>query len=163
MLKKWDIVDIVLEPVLHTPPENKLKELPAHLEYAFLKEDYRMSVIISCILEASQKKKLVDMLSGHKYYCFFDAMFGYLQILVDPEDQEKTTFTCPYDFMDVFMDDFSVLEESFEGCMKNLMRILSRCGETNLVLNWEKCHFMVKEGIELDKAKLDTIEKLPPI
>ncbi|KAL0283119.1 UNVERIFIED_CONTAM: Retrovirus-related Pol polyprotein from transposon opus [Sesamum radiatum] len=48
-----------------------------------------------------------------------------------------------------------------------------RCEETNLVLNWEKCHFMVKEGIvlghkvsyrgiEVDKAKVDLIAKLPP-
>ena len=51
--------------------------------------------------------------------------------------------------------------------------MLARCEETNLVLNWEKCHFMVKEGIvlghkishmgiQVDKAKIDTIAKLPP-
>ena len=72
----------------------------------------------------------------------------------------------------VFMDDVSVLEKSFDNCLVNLRHALIRCEETNLVLNWEKCHFMVKEGIvlghwisirgiEVDKAKIETIEKLP--
>ena len=71
------------------------------------------------------------------------------------------------------MDDFSVFGENFEDCLTNLARVLKRCEETNLVLNWEKCHFMVKEGImlghrvsrndlEVDKAKIAIIEKLPP-
>ncbi|GJR34490.1 hypothetical protein Tco_1210174 [Tanacetum coccineum] len=53
------------------------------------------------------------------------------------------------DFMEVFMDDFSVFGNSFDYCLANLDRMLARCEETNLVLNWEKCHFMVKEGIVL--------------
>ncbi|GKC67220.1 reverse transcriptase domain-containing protein [Tanacetum coccineum] len=53
------------------------------------------------------------------------------------------------DFMEVFMDDFSVFGNSFNCCLANLDKILARCEETNLVLNWEKCHFMVKEGIIL--------------
>ncbi|GJV03069.1 retrovirus-related pol polyprotein from transposon 17.6 [Tanacetum coccineum] len=53
------------------------------------------------------------------------------------------------DFMEVFMDDFSVFGNSFDCCIANLDRMLARCEETNLVLNWEKCHFMVKEGIVL--------------
>ncbi|GJZ35834.1 RNA-directed DNA polymerase [Tanacetum coccineum] len=51
------------------------------------------------------------------------------------------------DSMEVFMDDFSIFSSSFDHCLKNLERMLKRCEETNLVLNWEKCHFMVKEGI----------------
>ncbi|GJT67001.1 reverse transcriptase domain-containing protein [Tanacetum coccineum] len=51
--------------------------------------------------------------------------------------------------MEVFMDDFSVFGSSFDRCLKNLEKMLKRCEETNLVLNWEKCHFMVKEGIVL--------------
>ena len=47
------------------------------------------------------------------------------------------------------MDDLSVYGNSFEGCLKNLEQVLTRCEETNLVLNWEKCHFMVEEGIVL--------------
>ncbi|GJY03911.1 DNA-directed DNA polymerase [Tanacetum coccineum] len=76
------------------------------------------------------------------------------------------------DFMEVFMDDFSVFGNSFNCCLANLDRMLTRCEETNLVLNWEKCHFMVKEGIvlghkisragiEVDRAKIDVIAKLP--
>ena len=71
------------------------------------------------------------------------------------------------------MDDFSVLGNSFDNCLENLRSVLLRYEETNLVLNWEKCHFMVQEGIvlghrisarriEVDKAKIKAIEKLPP-
>ena len=49
----------------------------------------------------------------------------------------------------VFMDDFSVIGSIFDDCLHNLMLVLKRCMETNLVLNWEKCHFMVREGIVL--------------
>nr|GEX81007.1 reverse transcriptase domain-containing protein [Tanacetum cinerariifolium] len=66
--------------------------------------------------------------------------------------------------MEVFMDDFSVFENSFENCLSRLDKMLQRCEDTNLCLNWEKSHFMVKEGIvlgrkiskngiEVDKAK----------
>ena len=51
--------------------------------------------------------------------------------------------------IEVFMDDFSVLGDSFENCLENLRSVLIRCEETNLVLNWEKFHFMVQEGIVL--------------
>ena len=75
--------------------------------------------------------------------------------------------------IEVFMDDFSVLGNSFDNCLENLRLMLIRCEETNLVLNWEKCHFMLQEGIVLghrisargikvDKAKIEAIEKLPP-
>ncbi|GKC83096.1 reverse transcriptase domain-containing protein [Tanacetum coccineum] len=74
--------------------------------------------------------------------------------------------------IEVFMDDFSVFVDSFSSCLSHLYKMLKRCEDTNLVLNWEKCHFMVKEGIVLghkisksrikvDKAKVDVIAKLP--
>ncbi|XP_070019442.1 uncharacterized protein [Nicotiana sylvestris] len=77
------------------------------------------------------------------------------------------------DIIEVFMDDFSVVGNSFDECLINLTRVLKWCIETNLVLNWEKCHFMVQEGIvlghrvsskgiEVDRAKVDVIAKLPP-
>jgi len=77
------------------------------------------------------------------------------------------------DIMEVFMDDFSVHGTSFDHCLKNLEKVLKRCEEVHLVLNWEKCHFMVRrglvlghiiseKGIEVDKAKIETVEKLPP-
>lgn len=75
--------------------------------------------------------------------------------------------------MEVFMDDFTVYGNSFEDCLKILEKVLQRCLEKNLVLNWEKCHFLVKEGvllghlvsergIEVDKAKVEVISRLPP-
>ncbi|XP_028230719.1 uncharacterized protein LOC114411163 [Glycine soja] len=75
--------------------------------------------------------------------------------------------------IEVFMDNFSVFGASFGNCLANLEKVLQCCEESNLVLNWEKCHFMVQEGIvlghkiskrgiEVDKAKLDVIDKFPP-
>ena len=149
--------------------------------------------------------QMLDCLAGYEYYCFLDGYSGYNQIAISPEDQEKTTFTCPYGTfafrrmpfglcnapgtfqrcmmaifsdmvektIEIFMDDFSVLGNSFDNCLENLRSVLIRCKETNLVLNWEKCHFMVQEGIvlghwisargiEVDRAKIEAIEKLPP-
>ncbi|GJT37581.1 reverse transcriptase domain-containing protein [Tanacetum coccineum] len=74
--------------------------------------------------------------------------------------------------MEVFMDDFLVFGDSFSPCLSHLDKMRKRCEDTNLVLNWEKCHFLVKEGIvlghkilkseiEVDKAKVDVIVKLP--
>nr|GEY73503.1 reverse transcriptase domain-containing protein [Tanacetum cinerariifolium] len=74
--------------------------------------------------------------------------------------------------MEVFMDDFSVFENSFKSCLSHLEKMLKRYEDTNLCLNYEKSHFMVKEGIvlghkiskqgiEVDKAKVDVISKLP--
>ena len=53
------------------------------------------------------------------------------------------------EIVEVFMDDFSVYGTSFDHCLHNLNKKFRRCEETNLVLNWEKCHFMVNEGIVL--------------
>jgi hypothetical protein len=66
------------------------------------------------------------------------------------------------------MDDFSVYGTSFDNHLHNLDKVLQRCEETNLVLNWEKCHFMVNQGIvlghkisergiEVDRAKVEVI------
>ncbi|XP_075084996.1 uncharacterized protein LOC142168236 [Nicotiana tabacum] len=76
------------------------------------------------------------------------------------------------DFLEVFMNDFSLVGDSFEHCLDNLRQVLKRCEETNLVLNWKKCHFMVdegivlshkisKQGIKVDQAKIEIISKLP--
>ena len=149
--------------------------------------------------------QLLERVSGHPFYCFLDGYSGYFQIEIAPEDQEKTTFTCPFGtyayrrmpfglcnasanfqrcmlsmfsdmverIMEVYMDDITVYGGDFEECLTNLEAILQRCIEKNLVLNWEKCHFMVNQGIvlghiisskgiEVDKAKIDIISKLPP-
>ena len=62
--------------------------------------------------------------------------------------------------VEVFMDDFSVYGSSFDDCLSNLDRVLQRCKDTNLVLNWEKCHFMVNEGIVLGHKFLKGVLKL---
>ncbi|RDX96137.1 Retrovirus-related Pol polyprotein from transposon opus, partial [Mucuna pruriens] len=74
--------------------------------------------------------------------------------------------------MEVFMDDLTVYANSFEACLSNLSKVLKRCIDTNLVLNFEKCHVMVTKGIvlghqvsnrgiEVDKSKIDVITSLP--
>jgi hypothetical protein len=70
------------------------------------------------------------------------------------------------EIIEVFMDDFSVYGKTFDDCLENIDKVLQRCEEKHLVLNWEKCHFMVREGIVLghlvsergikvDKAKIE--------
>nr|GFA22383.1 reverse transcriptase domain-containing protein [Tanacetum cinerariifolium] len=261
------------------PPEVELKELPPHLEYAFLGKNEKWPVIISKDLNVNEKSALIDVLKSRKkeiawkltdirgidlefcshkillegdyspkvqsqrrvnpkihdvikkeveklldvgliypisdspwmlerltrneYYCFLDGFSGYFQIPIDPKDQEKTKFTCPYGTfaykrmpfglcnapgtfqrcmmaifhdmiektMKVFMVDFSVFGNSFSTCPTNLEKMLKRCEDTKLALNWEKSHFMVKKGIvlghkiskkgiEVDKAKIEVISKL---
>ena len=149
--------------------------------------------------------QMLDRLAGHPHFCFLDGYSGYNQIAIAPEDQEKTTFTCPYgtfafrrmpfglcnasatfqrcmmsifsdlveEVMEIFMDDFTVYGSSFDQCLKNLETVLQRCQDKQLALNWEKCHFMVTEGIvlrhkisatglEVDQSKVSIIKTLAP-
>jgi hypothetical protein len=149
--------------------------------------------------------EMVERLADHAYFCFLDGYPGFMQIPIHPDDQHKTTFTCPYgtfayrrmpfglwnapaslqrcmmvvfsefieEIVEVFMDDFSVYGKTFIDCLVNLEKVLTRCAEVDLVLNWEKSHFMVKQGIvlghvisergiEVDKAKVETVKQLPP-
>nr|GEZ66044.1 reverse transcriptase domain-containing protein [Tanacetum cinerariifolium] len=255
---------------VNEPLEVKLKDLPPHLEYAFLEGDNKLPVIIAKELGDEEKSALIKVLKSHKraiawklsdiqggftvveneeneliptrlvngwrvcidyrklnkatrkdhfplpfmdqmlerlagneFYCFLDGFSGYFQIPIDLHDQEKTTFTCPYrtfayrrmpfdlcnapgtfqscmlaifhdmveKTVEVFMEDFSIFRNSFENCLSRLDKMLQRCEDTNLSLNWEKSHFMVKEGIvlghkiskngiEVDKAKVNVIAKL---
>jgi hypothetical protein len=75
--------------------------------------------------------------------------------------------------IEVFMDDFSIYGKTFEDCLANLDKVLKQCQMPDLVLNWEKCHFMIREGIilghkilekgnKVDKAKIEVIEQLLP-
>jgi hypothetical protein len=75
-------------------------------------------------------------------------------------------------FLEIFMDDFSVFGDSFDDCLTNLKKVLNRCEEKNLMLNWEKYHFVVTNdivlghivsstGIEVDKFKIELIANLP--
>ena len=149
--------------------------------------------------------KMLDRLVRHPHFYFLDGYSRYNQIAITPEDQEKTTFTCPFgsfsfrrmpfglcndpgtfqrckmsifsdlaeEVMEIFMDDFTVYGSSFEQCLHNLGTVLQRCKDKNLAPNWEKCHFMVTEGIvlghmisaaglEVDLAKVSIIRNLMP-
>ena len=77
------------------------------------------------------------------------------------------------DIMEVFMDVFLVYGTTFDHYLNNLAKVLQKCEDTKLVLNWEKCYFIVQEGIvlghiisnkgiEVDNAKVEVVEKLPP-
>ena len=146
--------------------------------------------------------QMLERLSKHTHFCFLDGYSGFSQIPVSKEDQEKTTFTCPFgtfayrcmpfglcnapatfqrcmtsifsDFyekiVEVFMDDFSLYGTSFDDCLSNLDRVLQRCEETNLVLNWEKATLwlmkvlswgikFLKEVLKLIKLKLMLLKK----
>ena len=70
------------------------------------------------------------------------------------------------------MDDITIYGGTFEECLVNLEAALNSCIEKDLVPNWEQCHFMVhqgivlghiisEKGIEVDKAKVELIVKLP--
>ncbi|GJT36313.1 reverse transcriptase domain-containing protein [Tanacetum coccineum] len=101
--------------------------------------------------------QMLERLSGNEYYCFLDGFLGFFQIPIAPEDQEKTSFTCPCgtfayrrmpfglcnalttfqrcmtaifhdmveDFMEVFMDDFSVFDDRVAG--NEILEILIHC------------------------------------
>nr|GEV74109.1 reverse transcriptase domain-containing protein [Tanacetum cinerariifolium] len=283
--------DQTIKSSVDEPPEVELKDLPPHLEYAFLEGKNKLPVIITKELGEEEKATLIKVLKSHKRaiawklsdiqginpeFCthkilmeedykpavqhqrrvnpkihdvikkevekLLDAGLIYpisdspwvspvhcvpkkggftivknkeneliptrlvigSRIPIDPRDQEKTTFTCPYGTfayrrmpfglcnaprtfqrcmlaifhdmvektMEVFMDDFSVFGNSFDTCLSRLDKMLQRCEDTKLRVNWEKSHFMVKEGIvlghkisrngiEVDKAKVDVITKLP--
>ncbi|KAI5320982.1 hypothetical protein L3X38_040690 [Prunus dulcis] len=148
--------------------------------------------------------QILERVTGHMYYCFLCGYSRYYQIEISLEDQEKTTFTCPFGtlafrkmpfglcnasatfqrcmisifsdmvekYLEVFMDDITVFGDSFYDCLSNLENVLITCKEKILVLNWEKCQFMVTsgtvlghivyhKGIEVDKSKIDLIANLP--
>nr|GEV79616.1 DNA-directed DNA polymerase [Tanacetum cinerariifolium] len=190
-------------------PEVKLKDLPPHLEYAFLESDDKLPVIIAKDLSVEEKTALITVLKSHKRAVAWklsdikgiDLEFYTHKILmkddfkpavqhqrrVNPKIHDviknevlKLLYAgliypisdSPWKMMEVFMDDFSFLGNSFQTCLSHLEKTLKRCEDTNLCLNWEKSHFIVKEGIvlghkisknriEVDKAKVDVIAKLP--
>nr|GEX70044.1 reverse transcriptase domain-containing protein [Tanacetum cinerariifolium] len=150
------------------PPEVELKDLPPHLEYAFLEGDNKLPVIIAKELGDEEKSALIKTLVIRTRqrspvpteHLPIDAC---LSVCAMHRALFKGT-------MEVFMDDFSVFGNSLENCLSRLDKMLQRCEDTNLCLNWKKIHFMVKEGIVLghkickngikaDRAKVNVIAK----
>nr|GEZ22750.1 DNA-directed DNA polymerase [Tanacetum cinerariifolium] len=139
--------------------------LPSHLEYAFLEGDDKLPIIIARDLSMEEKDTFITVLKSHKRaiaWKLYDIKG------INPE----------------FCNHKILLEEDFTPAVQHQRRVnpkihnvikqemLKRCEDTNLCLNWEKSHFMVKEGIvlghkilkkgiEVDKAKVDVISKLP--
>ncbi|KAJ9546993.1 LOW QUALITY PROTEIN: hypothetical protein OSB04_019536 [Centaurea solstitialis] len=134
--------------------------------------------------------QMLERLAGNEYYCFLDGFSGYFQIPIDSEDQEKTTFTCPFGTFAYRHMPFglwnapatfqrcmtAIFQDMIEDCMEVLWMISlfsglssmreisfgSQLGEVTLygiVLG----HKISKDGLEVDKAKIDTISKLPPL
>ncbi|XP_042038376.1 uncharacterized protein LOC121784279 [Salvia splendens] len=173
--------------------EEVLKEIVKKLNQATKKDHFPLPFT----------DQMLEKLAGKQYFSFLDGYSGYFQIAVNPDDQEKTTFTCPFgtyayrrmplglcnapgtfqrcmmsifsdlleDCIEIFMDDFTVYGDDFDQGLHSLNRVLERCRQKDLVLNFEKCHFMVTEGIvlghvvssrgiEVDPAKVAVIAKL---
>jgi hypothetical protein len=118
--------------------------------------------------------EMLERLANHSF-CYLAGYSGYHQITIHPDDQSKTTFTCPYGtfayrrmsfglchapasfqrcmlaifsdliekVVEVFMDDFSIYDKTFEDCLANLDKVLKWCQMANHVLIWKKCHCMV--------------------
>ncbi|KAK1662502.1 hypothetical protein QYE76_050661 [Lolium multiflorum] len=192
--------DLPVEDLGTTPPPKEdhvfdLKPLPDNLKYAHIDDKKIYPVIISSKLSEIEEERLLEILKKHRGAIGYtlDDLKGIspsiCQHAINMEDDAKPVVEHQRRLIpkmkevvrnevlklleaEVFMDDFSVYENSFDNCLRNLDKVLQRCEETNLVLNWEKCHFMVNEGIvlghkiserviEVDRAKVEAIEKMP--
>ncbi|GJT01227.1 reverse transcriptase domain-containing protein [Tanacetum coccineum] len=116
---------------------------------------------------------MLERLAGNEYYCFLDGFSGYFQIPIDPLDQEKTTFTCPYGTFAYRRMPFGLCNApgTFQRCMVAIFHDMKRKNPwksswmifsvtvtlEGIVLG----HKISKSGIEVDKAKVDVIAKLP--
>nr|GEY67419.1 reverse transcriptase domain-containing protein [Tanacetum cinerariifolium] len=146
------------------PPEVEHKDLPPHLEYAFLEGDNKLPVIIAKELGDEKKSALIKGTSTIVSSMVSLGTFQRCMLAIFHDMVEKT--------MEVFMDDFLVFGNSFKNCLSRLDKMLQRCEDTNLCFNRKKSHFMVKKGIvlghkiskngiEVNSAKVDVIAKLP--
>nr|GEX33875.1 reverse transcriptase domain-containing protein [Tanacetum cinerariifolium] len=176
-LKQVDVT--MTKPSIEEPSELELKDFPPHLEYSFLEGTDKLPVIISRELKDEEKAALLKVLKSHKRAIAWkisdimgiDSRFCTHKILMK-DDFKPVVQHQRRETMEFFMDDFSVFEDSFSSCLSYLDKMLKRCEDTNLVLNLEKCHFMVKEGIvlghkisklgiEVEREKVNFIAKLP--
>ncbi|XP_073137588.1 uncharacterized protein [Henckelia pumila] len=142
-------------PSVLQAPVVELKMLPTHLKYVFLGEGDTLPVIISSSLEAEQEEQLV-------------------KIAIAPEDQEKTTFTCPFETFAYRRMPFGLCNApaTFQRCMVSIFsdfveNILEVFMDDFTVYgdSFEDCivlgHVVSSKGIEVDKAKIDIIQSLP--
>nr|GEX41312.1 hypothetical protein [Tanacetum cinerariifolium] len=188
------------------PPELELKELPSHLDYAFLEDFNKLPVIIAKNIKINEREALLNVLKSHKRAIAWkisdikgiDPRFCTHKILMEDDYKpavqsqrrvnpkihdvikkevikllDAGTFQRCMMFifhdmiektMEMFMDDFSVFGDNFSSCLTNLDKMLNRYEEANLVLNWEKCHFMCREGIvlghKISKSGIEDFSKI---
>nr|GFA18619.1 reverse transcriptase domain-containing protein [Tanacetum cinerariifolium] len=104
---------------------------------------------------------MLERLAGNEYDCFLDGFSGYFQIPIDPKDKEKTTFTCPYRTFAYRRMPFGLYNApgTFQRCM---MAIFHDMIEKTMESSWTTfCHKISKNEIEVEKAKVEVIAKLP--
>nr|GEY44486.1 reverse transcriptase domain-containing protein [Tanacetum cinerariifolium] len=182
-LKQADIT--MTKPLIEEPPKLKLKDLPSHLEYAFLEGTDKLLVIIFKELKDKEKAALLKVLKSHKWAIAWkisnnkgiDPRFCTHKILIEddftPTVQHQRRVN-PKIHETIKKEVIKLLNAELIYPISDslLKKMLKRCEDTNLVLNREKCYFMVKEGIvlshkiskswiEVDRAKVDVIAKLP--
>nr|GEW43035.1 reverse transcriptase domain-containing protein [Tanacetum cinerariifolium] len=132
-LKQREVIKA--KSLIEEPSKLELKDLPSHLEYAYLEGVDKLPMIIAKDLKVDEKEallKMLERLAGNEFYCFLDGFSGYFQILINLLDQEKTTFTYPY-------GTFAYQRMPFGLC--NAPETFQR--------------------LEVDRAKVDVIAKLP--
>nr|GEU35412.1 hypothetical protein [Tanacetum cinerariifolium] len=144
-----------IKTFIQDPPiDLEMKPLLKHLEFAFLEKDSLLPVVISALLKDNEKKRIVfektTFTCPYGTYAYKRMPFGLYNA---PATFQRCMISIFQDMletsMEVFMDDFLVFRDSFDSCLVSLEQMLIRCKQAHLVLNWEKCHFMVTEGIML--------------
>ncbi|GJW33646.1 reverse transcriptase domain-containing protein [Tanacetum coccineum] len=187
--KNEDLKEVTkAKPLIEEPSELELKDLPSHLKYAYLEENDKLPVIIAKGLKDVEKEALLKVLESHKLAIAWKItdIKGYFQIPIDPQDQEKTTFTCPYGTFAYRRMPFglcnapgtfqrcmmAIFHDMIEKTMEVFMDDFSVFGDSfdSCLSNLEKMlkregivlgHKISKSGIEVDHAKVDVIAKLP--
>ncbi|GAU23642.1 hypothetical protein TSUD_304170 [Trifolium subterraneum] len=105
--------------------------------------------------------QMLERLAGQECYCFLDGYSGYNQIAVDPRDQEKTAFTCPFGVFAYRRMSFGLCNApaTFQRCMQAIFSdMMEDTLEEGIVLG----HKVSSKGIEVDQAKIEVIKDLPP-
>nr|GEV96374.1 reverse transcriptase domain-containing protein [Tanacetum cinerariifolium] len=147
---------------------------------------HQRRIVLGLVLCMSYQRKVVFSNSYRSLklikttFTYSDGTFAYRRMPFSLRNAHGTFQRCMveifYDMiektMKFFMDDFLVFGDSCSSCFSNFDMMLKRYEDTNLVLNWKKCCFMVKKGIvlshkisknviEVDRAKVDVIAELP--
>ncbi|KAK1663131.1 hypothetical protein QYE76_051290 [Lolium multiflorum] len=195
------VEDLGTTPPPKEDPVFDLKPLPDNLKYAHIDDKKIYPVIISSKLSEIEEERLLEILKKHRGAIGYtlDDLKGIspsiCQHAINMEEDAKPVVEHQRRLIpkmkEVVIECALIFEKlikrmpfglcnapaTFQRCMSAIFHgfcesIVERCEETNLVLNWEKCHFMVNEGIvlghkisergiEVDRAKVEVIEKMP--